>query len=119
MHELPRDLVTILRTEARNQRTPPIDYVIAEDGGRMVHTPEPDIAMAELLEEAATALESLSAENERLRKALERVPDQAGHWAYVHCRVHIGSEHEDELSEFVTQKVRSFVDRALAQEQGR
>lgn len=67
MRELPRDLVTILRTEARNQRTPPIDYVIAEDGGRMVRTPEPDIAMAELLEEAAAALEALSAENERLR----------------------------------------------------
>lgn len=56
MHKLPRDLVLILRTEAKNQRTPPIDYVIAEDGGRMVHRPEPDIAMAELLEEAATAL---------------------------------------------------------------
>lgn len=58
MHELPRDLVTILRTEASNQRTPPIDYVIAEDGGRMVHTPEPDIAMAELLEEVAAAIAS-------------------------------------------------------------
>ena len=76
MHELPRDLVTILRTEAKNQRTPPIDYVIAEDGGRMVHRPEPDIAMAELLEEAAAALEALSAENERLRKALEQIEQQ-------------------------------------------
>jgi len=71
MRELPRDLVTILRTEAKNQRTPPIDYVIAEDGGRMVHRPEPDIAMAELLEEAAAALAEKEAENERLRKALE------------------------------------------------
>jgi len=52
----------------------------------------------------------------RLREALERVPDEAGHWAYVYCRVHIGSEHEDEISEFVTQKVRSFVERALAEE---
>ena len=76
MRELPRDLVTILRAEASNQRTPPIDYVIAEDGGRMVHTPEPDIAMAELLEEAAAALEALSAENERLRKALEQIEQQ-------------------------------------------
>ena len=64
MHELPRDLVTILRTEARNQRTPPIDYAIAEDGLRMVVRPEPDIAMAELLEEAAAALAEA-------RKALE------------------------------------------------
>lgn len=62
MRELPRDLVTILRTEAKNQRNPPVDYVIAEDGGRMVHYPEPDIAMAELLEEAATALAAKDAE---------------------------------------------------------
>ena len=58
MRELNRDLVTILRTEAKNQRTPPIDYVIAEDGGRMVRRPDPDIAMAELLEEAAAAIEA-------------------------------------------------------------
>lgn len=64
MRELPRDLVTILRTEARNQRTPPIDYAIAEDGLRMVVRPEPDIAMAELLEEAADKLEELAAELE-------------------------------------------------------
>lgn len=70
MHELPRDLVTILRTEAKNQRTPPIDYVIAEDGGRMVHRPEPDIAMAELLEEAAAALASERAALAEARKAL-------------------------------------------------
>lgn len=56
MHELPRDLVTILLTEARNQRKPPVDYVVAEDGGRKVCRPEPNIAMAELLEEAAAAL---------------------------------------------------------------
>ena len=58
MRELNRDLVTILLTEAKNQRTPPIDYVIAEDGGRMVRRPDPDIAMAELLEEAAAAIEA-------------------------------------------------------------
>ena len=80
MRKLPRDLVLILRTEAKNQRTPPIDYVIAEDGGRMVHRPEPDIAMAELLEEAATALASeraAHAETKRERdealKALEQI----------------------------------------------
>ena len=76
MRELPRDLVTILRAEARNQRTPPIDYVIAEDGGRMVHTPEPDIAMAELLEEAATALASERAAHAKVRKALEQIEQQ-------------------------------------------
>lgn len=65
------DLVTILRTEARNQRTPPIDYVVAEDGGRMVHQPEPDIAMAELLEEAATALAAERAAREKAER--ERV----------------------------------------------
>ncbi|MCH6203402.1 hypothetical protein L3V16_06055 [Brucella ciceri] len=70
MRELPRNLVTILRTEARNQRTPPIDYVIAEDGGRMVHRPEPDIAMAELLEEAATALAARDAELTAVKAAL-------------------------------------------------
>lgn len=70
MRELPRDLVTILRTEAKNQRTPPIDYVVAEDGGRMVHRPEPDIAMAELLEEAAAALASERAAHAEARKAL-------------------------------------------------
>jgi hypothetical protein len=70
MRELPRDLVTILRTEARNQRTPPIDYVIAEDGGRMVHTPEPDIAMAELLDEAATALAAERAAREKAEAQL-------------------------------------------------
>jgi len=69
---LPRDLVTILRTEAKNQRTPPIDYVIAEDGGRMVHRPEPDIAMAELLEEAAAALAEKDKEIEALREDAER-----------------------------------------------
>lgn len=74
----PVDIVTILRTEAQNQRTPPIDYVIAEDGGRMVHRPEPDIAMAELLEEAASALATLEAkiaekdkEIAELREAVE------------------------------------------------
>lgn len=72
MRELPRDLVTILRTEASNQRTPPIDYVIAEDGGRMVHTPEPDIAMAELLEEAAAALAARDAELVAVKAALSR-----------------------------------------------
>ena len=71
MRELPR-LVTILRTEAKNQRTPPIDYVIAEDGGRMVHRPEPDIAMAELLEEAAAALAEKDKEIEALREDAER-----------------------------------------------
>lgn len=70
MRELPRDLVTILRTEARNQRTPPIGYVIAEDGGRMVHTHEPDIAMAELLEEAAAALAARDAELVAVKAAL-------------------------------------------------
>lgn len=70
MRELPRDLVTILRTEAKNQRTPPIDYVVAEDGGRMVHRPDPDIAMAELLEEAADALASERAAHAEARKAL-------------------------------------------------
>lgn len=63
-----RDLVTILRTEAKNQRTPPIDYVIAEDGGRMVHRPDPDIAMAELLEEAASALAAKDAELAAVRQ---------------------------------------------------
>lgn len=62
MRKLPRDLVLILRTEAKNQRTPPIDYVIAEDGRRMALRPGPDIAMAELLEEAAAALEAQAAE---------------------------------------------------------
>lgn len=70
MRELPRDLVTILRTEAKNQRTPPIDYVIAEDGGRMVHRPEPDIAMAELLEEAASALAAERAAREKAEAKL-------------------------------------------------
>lgn len=56
MRELPRDLPLILRTEAGNQRKPPIDYGVAEDGLRMVVRPEPDVAMAELLEEAAAAL---------------------------------------------------------------
>lgn len=75
MRKLPRDLVLILRTEAKNQRTPPIDYVIAEDGGRMVHRPEPDIAMAELLEEAATALSAERAAHAEARKALEQAGD--------------------------------------------
>src|SRR5690606_14045816 len=57
-------------TEAKNQRTPPIDYVIAEDGGRMVHRPEPDIAMAELLEEAAAALAARDADLAGLRAEL-------------------------------------------------
>ena len=70
MRKLPRDLVLILRTEAKNQRTPPIDYVIAEDGGRMAHRPEPDIAMAELLEEAATALASECAAHAETKRAL-------------------------------------------------
>lgn len=72
MRELPRDLVTILRTEARNQRTPPIDYAIAEDGGRMVVYPEPDIAMAELLEEAATALAARDAELEKVKAECDK-----------------------------------------------
>jgi|GEM_PF-2691371 len=76
MHERPRDLVTILRTEAKNQRTPPIDYVIAEDGGRMVHRPDPDIAMAELLEEAAAALASERAAHAETRRALEQIEQQ-------------------------------------------
>lgn len=76
MRKLPRDLVTILRTEARNQRTPPIDYVIAEDGGRMVHRPEPDIAMAELLEEAANALEAAAEREEKLRADYDMLNDR-------------------------------------------
>lgn len=88
MRKLQRDLVLILRTEAQNQRTPPIDYVIAEDGGRMVHRPEPDIAMAELLEEAAAALEALSAENERLRKALEQIEQQLD-YGLINMALHI------------------------------
>lgn len=92
MRELPRDLVTILRAEAKNQRTPPIDYVIAEDGGRMVHTPEPDIAMAELLEEAAAALAARDAElvavkaalsgdaGELIDKMAEAIRDDGGHY---------------------------------------
>jgi len=73
---LPRDLVTILRTEANNQRTPPIDYVVAEDGGRMVHRPDPDIAMAELLEEAASALAANDAElAEVIKTGFERCAD--------------------------------------------
>lgn len=71
MRKIPRDLPLILRTEARNQRTPPIDYVIAEDGGRMVHRPEPDVAMAELLDDAATEIA-------RLREALEPFGRVAG-----------------------------------------
>jgi len=81
MRELPRDLVTILRTEAKNQRTPPIDYVVAEDGGRMVHRPDPDIAMAELLEEAAAAL----AETKR---ALEQIEQQLD-YGQINMALHI------------------------------
>lgn len=79
MRELPRDLVTILLTEAKNQRTPPIDYVVAEDGGRMVHRPDPDIAMAELLEEAAAALASERAAHAETRRALDGVIEACNH----------------------------------------
>lgn len=79
MRDLHRDLVTILRTEARNQRTPPIDYAIAEDGGRMVHRPDPDIAMAELLEEAATALTTERSAHAEARKALDGVIEACNH----------------------------------------
>lgn len=71
MKQIKRDLPLILRTEAGNQWKPPIDYVIAEDGGRMVHCPEPDAAMAELLEEAAAEIESLRARLAEKDNALE------------------------------------------------
>lgn len=78
---------------------------------RFIAACDPD-TLRELLDER----DALAAENKKLREALERVSDEAGHWAYVHCRVNIGSEHEDELSEFVTQKVRLFVESALTQD---
>lgn len=88
MRGLPRDLVTILRTEAKNQRTPPIDYVVAEDGGRMVHRPDPDIAMAELLEEAAAALASERAALAEARKALEQIEQQLD-YGQINMALHI------------------------------
>jgi hypothetical protein len=79
---MPRDLATILRTEARNQRTPPIDYAVAEDGGRMVARPEPDIAMAELLEEAAARIAELEAALERIANVVgEDEPSIMWPWA--------------------------------------
>jgi len=105
MREIPRDIVTILRTEAKNQRTPPIDCVIAEDGGRMVHRPEPDIAMAELLEEAASALASeraAHAETRKLLAALDRMnrgvdwcdqDEQARRWSAARRALEGGADH--------------------------
>lgn len=79
---MPRDLATILRTEARNQRTPPIDYAVAEDGGRMVARPEPDIAMAELLEEAAARIAELEAALDRIANVVgEDEPSIMWPWA--------------------------------------
>lgn len=78
MRKLPRDLVLILRTEAKNQRTPPIDYVIAEDGGLMVHQPDPDIAMSELLEEAASALAAKDAELAEAVQEIEQLKNLVG-----------------------------------------
>lgn len=78
MRELPRDLPIILRTEAANQRHPPIDYAIAEDGGRMIVKPDPDMAMAELLEEAAAALDRAEAARDEAISQLSGISRSLG-----------------------------------------
>jgi hypothetical protein len=86
MERIHIDIEERLRHEAMVCRHPPIEYVVGEDGGRVVHRPNPDYAMAELLEDAATVIANLrgairTADNQhqdfglidmvRLRAALE------------------------------------------------
>ena len=68
--QIPRDLIECLRIEARNAANPPTEYVLAEDGGRAIHKPNPDLDMAELLDQAANRITADGASLTRLRAEL-------------------------------------------------
>lgn len=59
MERIHVDIEERLRHEAMVCRHPPIEYLVGEDGGRVVHRPNPDYAMAELLEDAAKTIVDL------------------------------------------------------------
>jgi hypothetical protein len=59
MERIEIDIEERLRHEAMVCRNPPVEYVVGEDGGRVVHRPNPDYAMAELLEDAAKVVADL------------------------------------------------------------
>lgn len=59
MERMHIDIEERLRHEAMVCRHPPIEYLVGEDGGRVVHRPDPDYAMAELLEDAAKVIAGL------------------------------------------------------------
>lgn len=72
-----------------------------------------DLDPSDLIEDAATALEALSAENERLRKALEPFAREAAEWWWkfgddqkVSCRP--GPPHdENEVAQFTVGDLRA------------
>lgn len=68
--QIPRNLVDCLRIEARNAANPPTEYLIADDGGRMVYKPKPDQDMAELLDQAANRITADGATMDQLAYAL-------------------------------------------------
>ncbi len=81
-HQIPRDLIECLRIEARNAANPPTEYVLAEDGGRAIHKPNPDLDMAELLDQAANRITADGASLTRLRAELrEASHDRDGYHA--------------------------------------
>jgi len=62
VHPLKIDIIERLAVEARNQRHPPVEYVYDPHGNRAVHHPQPDIDMADLLEDARSEILWLRAE---------------------------------------------------------
>ena len=61
MQRIKIDILERLTIEARNARNPPIEYPVAEDGLPYVHRPEPDLDMADLLDEAIAEIRALRA----------------------------------------------------------
>ncbi|MBP8235634.1 MAG: hypothetical protein KAY22_25400 [Rhizorhabdus sp.] len=78
--QIPRDLVECLRIEARNAANPPTEYLLADDGGRMVHKPKPDFDMAELLDQAANRITADGASLARLQAELARTERNRDMW---------------------------------------
>ncbi|SCW56428.1 hypothetical protein SAMN02927924_01389 [Sphingobium faniae] len=101
-YQIPRDLVECLRIEARHAVNPPTEYVVADDGGRMIHKPKPDMDMAELLDQAANritadgaTIAALERHAEALAEALAKIMPIRVHDGQDYAEVHFadGSSH--------------------------
>lgn len=114
-HMIPRDLVECLRIEADHARNPPTEYLVADDGGRMVHKPKPDLDMAELLDQAANRIAAEGAINDGLRKALHEIYWEAMNLGTTHKWLASNDGEIDEYSPSytVSQVVHEFARKVI------